>query len=146
VLAELSNHVYTIEIVPQLAAATNTIYQALYPSYPEYQNITRKEDDGYYGWPEYAPFDRIVVTCGIDHIPPELLKQLKVGGVMVIPVGPPSGQTILKITKTLDKDGNVVLEREDLYGGPLKEVFVPFTARGGGVHSQAKDGQSGSGN
>jgi protein-L-isoaspartate(D-aspartate) O-methyltransferase len=141
VLAELSNHVYTIEIVPELAAQTDGIYKSLYPSYPQYQNITRKEDDGYYGWAEHAPFDRIVVTCGIDHIPPELLKQLTVGGAMIIPVGPPSGQTILKVTKTLDSDGNVLLEREDLYGGRLKEVFVPFTARGGGVHSQARDGQ-----
>jgi len=141
VLAELSNHVYTIEIVPELAAETDAIYKKLYDRYPQYQNITRKEDDGYYGWPEYAPFDRIVVTCGIDHIPPELLRELKVGGVMVIPVGPPTGQTILKITKSLDADGNVVLEREDLYGGRIKEVFVPFTARGGGVHSSARDSQ-----
>ena len=141
VLAELSNHVFTIEIVPQLAAQTDGIYKSLYPSYPQYQNITRKEDDGYFGWPEHAPFDRIVVTCGIDHIPPELLKQLRVGGSMVIPVGPPSGQTILKVTKSLDASGNVVLEREDLYGGRLKEVFVPFTAKGGGVHSQARDGE-----
>ena len=60
---------------------------------------------------------------------------------MVIPVGPPSGQIILKVTKSLDANGNVVLEREDLYGGRLKEIFVPFTAKGGGVHSQARDEQ-----
>jgi len=139
VLSELSNHVYTIEIVPELAAETDAIYRSLYARYPEYQNITGKADDGYYGWQEYAPFDRIIVTCGIDHIPPELLKQLKVNGVMLIPVGPPSGQTILKITKTLDAAGNVLLEREDIYGGRVKEVFAPFAARGGGVHSQPSD-------
>jgi protein-L-isoaspartate(D-aspartate) O-methyltransferase len=145
VLSELSNHVYTIEIVPQLAAQTNAIYESLYDHYPEYRNIARKEDDGYYGWPEYAPFDRIIVTCGIDHIPPELLKELTVGGVMVIPVGPPSGQTVLKITKSIDQNGEVVLEREDLYGGRLKETFVPFTARGGGVHSQAAEDKKAAG-
>jgi protein-L-isoaspartate(D-aspartate) O-methyltransferase len=139
VLAELSNYVYTIEIVPQLAEETDAIYKQWSAEYPQYQNIVRKEDDGYYGWEEYAPFDRIIVTCGIDHIPPDLLKQLKVGGVMVIPVGPPSGQTILKVTKTQDEEGNLVLEREDLYGGRIKEVFVPFTASDGTYHSRERD-------
>jgi protein-L-isoaspartate(D-aspartate) O-methyltransferase len=134
-LAQLSDYVYTIEIVPQLAAETDLIYSELYGRYPEYQNIKRKEDDGYYGWPEHAPFDRIIVTCGIDHIPPDLLKQLKVDGIMVIPVGPPGGQTVMKITKTLDGSGNIVLEREDIYAGKRKVMFVPFTAKGGGVHS-----------
>ena len=142
VLAELSNYVYTIEIVPQLAEETDQIYTDWSGDYPQYQNITRKEDDGYYGWEEYAPFDRIVVTCGIDHIPPDLLKQLKVGGVMVIPVGPPSGQTILKVTKNRDDEGNLLLEREDLYGGRIKEVFVPFTATDGSVHSKERDSVS----
>jgi len=58
---------------------------------------------------------------------------------MVIPVGPPTGQTILKVTKTVDSDGSVLLRREDLYGGRIKEVFVPFTAKGGGVHSRTRD-------
>jgi protein-L-isoaspartate(D-aspartate) O-methyltransferase len=135
ILAQLSSHVYTIEIVPQLAAETDGIYTSLYGRWPEYQNIVRKEDDGYYGWQEHAPFDRIIVTCGIDHIPPELLKQLVVGGIMVIPVGPPGGQTVMKVTKKADGEGNVVLEREDIYAGKRKVVFVPFTATGGGVHA-----------
>jgi protein-L-isoaspartate(D-aspartate) O-methyltransferase len=143
-LSELSNFVYTIEIVPQLATETDQIYSSLYSRYPEYQNIKRMENDGYYGWPEYAPFDRIIVTCGIDHIPPDLLKQLTVGGIMVIPVGPPGGQTVMKVTKKLDEAGNVVLEREDIYAGKRKVMFVPFTAKGGGLHStggKATEGQ-----
>jgi protein-L-isoaspartate(D-aspartate) O-methyltransferase len=133
-LAELSNHVYTIEIVPALARETNAIYKAREAKYPEYSNIHRKLDDGYYGWPEYAPFDRIIVTCGIDHVPPELLRQLAPEGIMVIPVGPPSGQIILKITKHVSADGAVSLQREDIFEGKRKEIFVPFTAKEGGVH------------
>jgi protein-L-isoaspartate(D-aspartate) O-methyltransferase len=135
ILAQLSNYVYTIEIVPQLAAETDLIYTSLYGRYPEYQNVKRMENDGYFGWPEFAPFDRIIVTCGIDHIPPDLLKQLTVGGVMVIPVGPPGGQTVMKVTKKLDDSGSVVLEREDIFAGKRKVMFVPFTAKGGGLHS-----------
>jgi protein-L-isoaspartate(D-aspartate) O-methyltransferase len=133
-LSEISNHVFTIEIVEKLARETDAIYKRLEPRYPEYRNIMRKVDDGYYGWEEYAPFDRIIVTCGIDHVPPALIKQLAPGGIMVIPIGPPSGQTILRIVKKVDPDGTVSLEREDIYHGKHKQIFVPFTARGGGVH------------
>jgi len=133
VLAELSNHVYTIEIVPQLARKADAIYAQLAKGYPEYANIKRKNADGYYGWAEYAPFDRIIVTAGIDHVPPDLLKQLAPGGIMVIPIGPPSGQTILKITKEVISDGSVAFKREDIYHG-RKVIFVPFTA-GQGLHS-----------
>jgi protein-L-isoaspartate(D-aspartate) O-methyltransferase len=138
-LSEISNHVYTIEIVEKLARQTNAIYERLEPQYPEYTNIKRKVDDGYYGWEQYAPFDRIIVTCGIDHVPPALIKQLAPGGIMVIPVGPPSGQTILRIVKKVAPDGTVSLGREDIYHGKHKQIFVPFTARGGGVHRA--DGQ-----
>ncbi|MDE2001803.1 MAG: protein-L-isoaspartate(D-aspartate) O-methyltransferase [Patescibacteria group bacterium] len=133
ILSELSNHVYTIEIVPQLAKRTDANYTALSKNYPEYRNVNRKNADGYYGWAEYAPFDRIIVTAGIDHVPPELLSQLAPGGIMVIPVGPPSGQTILKITKTVLADGSVTFTREDIYHGK-KVIFVPFTAAQG-VHA-----------
>ena len=140
-LAELSNFVYTIEIVEPLAEVTDEIYRSLESKYPQYKNVRRKIEDGYFGWDEYAPFDRIIVTCGIDHIPPPLLKQLAPDGSMVIPVGPPSGQTILKVTKRVDTDGTVTLEREDIYKGtPTKgDVFVPFTAKDGGVHSKERD-------
>jgi protein-L-isoaspartate(D-aspartate) O-methyltransferase len=135
VLSELSNHVYTIEIVSALGRETDGIYLKHLDRFPEYANIIRKIDDGYYGWPEYAPFDRIIVTCGIDHIPPELLRQLAPDGIMVIPVGPPSGQTIIRIVKRVTDDGSVTLEREDIFHGRRKEVFVPFTAREGGRHT-----------
>jgi len=139
VLAELCNFVFTIEIVPELTKETDAIYTKLENAgYPQYKNIKRKNADGYYGWEEYAPFDRIVVTCGIDHIPPPLLKQLAPGGIMIIPVGPPSGQTVLKITKNVAPDGTVTLDREDTQKGK-KTIFVPFTSAGGGVHSLTTD-------
>jgi protein-L-isoaspartate(D-aspartate) O-methyltransferase len=131
VLSELSNHVFSIEIVEELARETDQIYRSLWNRFPEYHNVKRKIDDGYYGWPEYAPFDRIIVTCGIDHIPPELLRQLAPEGIMVIPVGPPSGQTILRIVKHVAADGSVTLEREDIYHGQNTVVFVPFTSKSG---------------
>lgn len=137
VLSQLTNLVYTVEIVTALAKETEGIYLRHMDRFPEYGNIRRKTDDGYYGWPEYAPFDRIIVTCGIDHIPPELLKQLAPDGIMVIPVGPPSGQTILRIVKRVSPDGTIALEREDIFHGRRKEIFVPFTAREGGVHTDS---------
>ncbi len=125
-LSELANYVYTIEIVPQLAQKADARYTDLSKAYPEYANIKRKNADGYYGWSEYAPFDRIIVTAGIDHVPPDLLAQLTPGGIMVIPVGPPSGQTVLKITKEVQPDGSITFVREDIYHG-RKIIFVPFT-------------------
>ncbi|WP_455381549.1 protein-L-isoaspartate O-methyltransferase family protein [Salinispira pacifica] len=133
-LSSLSNYVYTIEIVKPLAEETNKIYVDHTADMPQFGNIHRRMADGYYGWPEYAPFDKIIVTTGTDHIPPDLLKELKPGGVMIIPIGPPTGQTILKITKEVDKDGTVHLTREDIYHGTAKDIFVPFTAAGGGTH------------
>ena len=139
VLAELSNFVFTIEIVPELTQETDEIYKKLEADYPQYKNIKRKNADGYYGWEEYAPFDRIIVTAGIDHIPPPLLQQLTPGGIMVIPVGPPSGQTVMKVTKNVAPDGSISLEREDIFHGRRKVIFVPFTAGKGEVHSIEKD-------
>jgi protein-L-isoaspartate(D-aspartate) O-methyltransferase len=135
ILSYLTDKVYTVEIIDPLEKETDTLYDQLAGSgYPEYTNIKRKSDDGYYGWEEFAPFDKIIVTCGIDHIPPPLLKQLKIGGVMVIPVGPPGAQVILKVSKTQDEKGNIVVAREDIYHGRKKEAFVPFTNKEGGTH------------
>lgn len=134
-LSYLTDKVHTIEIIDPLATETDKLYTDLASSgYPEYGKVQRKSDDGYYGWEENAPFDKIIVTCGIDHIPPPLLKQLNVGGSMVIPVGPPGAQTILKVTKTLDEQGNPVIAREDIYHGKRKVNFVPFTNKEGGTH------------
>jgi protein-L-isoaspartate(D-aspartate) O-methyltransferase len=137
--SELSNNVYTIEIIEPLAKETDVLQKSLETKYPEYGNIKRKIGDGYYGWAEYAPFDRIAVTCSIDHIPPALIEQLAPTGIMLIPVGPPSGQTLLKITKKFDKNGNMTIVREDVYKGK-QVVFVPFTSDGGkSNHSIKKD-------
>ena len=89
-LTYLTPHVHSIEIIPELAGRTRGVYDRLIGAgYREYAAIATRSGDGYYGWEEAAPFDKIIVTCGIDHIPPPLLQQLKPSGIMVIPVGPP---------------------------------------------------------
>ena len=106
-LTYLTPRVYSIEIIPELAARTRGVYDRLIASgYSEYSNIATRSADGYYGWAEAAPFDKIIVTCGIDHIPPPLLQQLKPDGIMVIPVGPPGAQHILKVIKKTGADGD----------------------------------------
>lgn len=137
ILSYLTDMVYTVEIIPPLAGATDRIYTRLTKGrYPEYSNIKRKASDGYYGWEEHAPFDKIIVTAGIDHVPPPLIKQLAVGGVMVIPVGPPGAQSLLKITKVKSASGKIRIRRHDIYAndpsraggrGKTKVSFVPFT-------------------
>jgi protein-L-isoaspartate(D-aspartate) O-methyltransferase len=95
VLAELVKEVYTIEIVPELAQRARAILHEL-----GYENIRVRHGDGYAGWSEYAPFDRIIVTAAPDHVPQPLIDQLVLGGRMVIPVGDMSQQmTILKKTR-----------------------------------------------
>jgi protein-L-isoaspartate(D-aspartate) O-methyltransferase len=126
-LSNLTDKVWTIEIIKPLAERTRGVYDALIArGYTEYKAITSKYADGYYGWEEAAPFDKIIVTCGIDHIPPPLLQQLKSGGVMVIPVGPPGAQHILKVVKEASAGGQIAVKRSDIYNGrPVP--FVPFT-------------------
>jgi protein-L-isoaspartate(D-aspartate) O-methyltransferase len=138
-LANLTEQVWTIEIVRPLAERTRGVYDALIAAgYSEFRSITSKNADGYYGWEEAAPFDKIIVTCGVDHIPPPLLAQLKVGGVMIIPIGPPGAQHVLKVTKNTAEDGSARVARSDIYGGKIVP-FVPFTKLEGnviaGVHS-----------
>ena len=126
-LANLTDKVWSIEIIKPLAERTRGIYDTLIgQGYGEYKGIASKNADGYYGWEEAAPFDKIIVTCGIDHIPPPLLQQLKPGGIMVIPVGPPGAQRILKVVKEQAADGSIRVARSDIYGGKIVP-FVPFT-------------------
>jgi len=138
-LANLTDKVWTIEIIKPLAERTRGRYDALIDDgYTELKAINARQGDGYYGWEEAAPFDKIIVTCGIDHIPPPLLQQLKTGGIMVIPVGPPGAQHILKVVKE-ENAGQVGVRRSDVYNGrPVP--FVPFTKLEGeavkGTHNQ----------
>ncbi|HLY00367.1 MAG TPA: protein-L-isoaspartate O-methyltransferase [Roseiarcus sp.] len=126
-LSHMTDQVYTIEIIKPLAERTRAIYdQLIKDGYKEFEAIKTKNADGYYGWEEAAPFDKIIVTCGIDHVPPPLLQQLKPGGIMVIPVGPPGAQRVLKVVKTQQPDGQMTVARSDIYGGRIVP-FVPFT-------------------
>ncbi len=133
-LSYLTDRLWSIEIIPELAARTRAVYDALIgKGYREYAAITTSNGDGYYGWAGAAPFDKIIVTCGIDHIPPPLLRQLAPGGVMVIPVGPPGAQHILKAVKTVGADGQYQVTRSDIFGGKV----IPFVPLSGGHQNEA---------
>ena len=106
ILAESVQQVYTIEINENLA-----IEVALRLKKMGYKNVMVKCGDGYQGWPEYAPFDGIVVTAAPDHIPQALLEQLKPGGRMVIPVG--------------EKEQELILVRKRWDGSIKKEPRIP---------------------
>ncbi len=119
VLAAMGMEVYSIEIIPELAAAAATTLGEL--GYA----VEVLTADGYFGWPEHAPFDAIIVTAAPDHVPQPLVDQLAPDAVLVIPVGPVGAvQTLWRFT--LDESGEVV-------GESLGDVsFVPFTRTGGG--------------
>ncbi len=85
ILAEIVDTVYTIEIIPELAKEASEIFKKL-----GYKNIVAKFGDGYRGWPEYAPFDIIIVTAAAEQIPEPLINQLAENGRLVIPIGPPT--------------------------------------------------------
>jgi protein-L-isoaspartate(D-aspartate) O-methyltransferase len=98
ILAELGVRTFTIEVVPQLAASAGESFRAL-----GYDRITARRGDGYYGWPEHAPFDAVIVTAAASHVPPPLLAQLKPGGRMIIPVGNPFfWQDLVLVEKNTD--------------------------------------------
>jgi protein-L-isoaspartate(D-aspartate) O-methyltransferase len=113
VLAEIVKQVYTIEIVPELGNASRDRLQK-----QGYRNVQVRVADGYDGWPEQAPFDAIIVTAAADYIPPPLIRQLKDGGRMVIPVGAPFLlQTLMLVEK----------EKGSIKTTSLMPVrFVPF--------------------
>jgi protein-L-isoaspartate(D-aspartate) O-methyltransferase len=95
VLSALVAEVYTIEIVEPLAKTAEATLQRL-----GYKNVHVKVGDGYKGWREHGPFDSIIVTCAPDHVPQPLIDQLKEGGRMVIPVGPPAAQELYVMQKS----------------------------------------------
>ena len=116
VLGQLAREVYTIEIVPALARAATALLKDL-----GYANVHVREGDGYAGWPERAPFDRILVTAAPEQVPQPLIDQLAAGGRMVIPVGR-QGQT--QWMTILEKGENGVTRQETI---PVQ--FVPFTRK-----------------
>ncbi len=113
VLAEIVQDVFTVEIIASLHQKSNIVLS-------KYSGLETSSHDGYYGWEEYAPFDRIIVTAAPDHIPQPLVEQLKEGGIMILPVGPPGfNQVLWKVEKI---DGEVISSRiTDNVG------FVPLT-------------------
>ena len=114
VLAEMTDSVYSIEILPELADQARALLPAL-----GYETVQVRTGNGYLGWPEEAPFDAIVVTAAPDEVPQTLVDQLAVGGLMVIPVGT-DRQEMVVITRT---PGGVVEKRT------LRVRFVPMTGK-----------------
>jgi protein-L-isoaspartate(D-aspartate) O-methyltransferase len=94
VIAELVKHVYTVEIIPDLASEARRSLAML-----GYRNVDVRSANGYFGWADHAPFDRIIVTAAPSEIPKALIDQLAVGGLMVVPVGTAS-QEIVIVSKT----------------------------------------------
>lgn len=113
ILGELVKEVYSIEIVEPLGRQAAARLEKL-----GYDNVVTKVGDGYLGWPEHAPFDKIIVTCSPENVPKPLVEQLKEGGRMIIPLGERYQQTLYLFRK---KDGELVQE------ALLPTLFVPMT-------------------
>jgi len=111
ILSELVQEVYTVERIKEL-------YDTTAPKLQKYENIISKVGDGYKGWKEFAPYDRIMVTAMADEIPTELIKQLVDGGKMIIPV---KGELLL-VTKKKEIAGVPLIEQHSLIG----VRFVPL--------------------
>jgi len=95
ILANITKEVYTIEIKEQLYKTASQTLRSM-----GYTDVKTRHGDGYFGWPDSAPFDCIMITAAIDHIPPPLLKQLKDGGRLILPLGNPfSYQNLSLVTK-----------------------------------------------
>ena len=104
ILSKLVNHVYSIEIIPELGKEAANRLDKL-----GYDNVTVKIGDGYNGWEEHAPFDRIIVTAAPEQIPKKLVEQLKSGGLMVLPVGKTSFGQDMRVVKK-DRTGQVTTQ------------------------------------
>ena len=114
ILAEITSEVYTIEILPQLQARARSILGTL-----GYQNIHFRVGDGYLGWPEHAPFDRIIVTAAPEEVPQPLLDQLSDGGRLIIPIGSLSQDLVI-----FEKEKSKIKRRSTI---PVR--FVPMTGK-----------------
>ena len=113
VLGELAKEVYSIEIVEPLGEAAAARLKKL-----GYRNVTTKVDDGFKGWAEHAPFDKIIVTCSPEKVPAPLVQQLREGGKMIIPLGERYQQVFYLFEK---KDGKLVQKKL------IPTLFVPMT-------------------
>jgi protein-L-isoaspartate(D-aspartate) O-methyltransferase len=113
VLAELTDRVHTIEIIPELAESVEKRLKKIGLS-----SVKVRQGDGYYGWPDAAPFDAIMVTAAAEFIPPPLLRQLREGGRMIIPVGSPFYVQHLML---VEKKRGEIITRSMM---PVR--FVPF--------------------
>jgi len=97
ILAPLVKKIYTVERIPELLRKTRQRLRDL-----DIYNVQFRPGDGWLGWPKYGPYDGIIVTAAADEIPEKLLEQLAPGGRIVIPVGPPGRQELMKVTKKSD--------------------------------------------
>ncbi|MGI9467299.1 MAG: protein-L-isoaspartate(D-aspartate) O-methyltransferase [Rubripirellula sp.] len=113
VLSPLVEHVYSVEIMPCLSRQASATLRRL-----KYDNVSTRVADGFEGWPEAAPFDKIIVTCSPESVPEPLIKQLREGGTLIIPVGERYQQTLFRMVKTNGK-----LVQEEL----RPTLFVPMT-------------------
>jgi protein-L-isoaspartate(D-aspartate) O-methyltransferase len=114
ILSTLAAKVYTIEIKQKLSENASIVFKKY-----DYKNVIDRHGDGYFGWPEAAPFDAIMITAAVDHIPPPLIAQLKDGGRLVLPLGSPFGyQNLVLVTK---RGQNVTLRNI------IGVLFVPLT-------------------
>jgi protein-L-isoaspartate(D-aspartate) O-methyltransferase len=115
ILSQLVKQVYSVEIIKDLSKiATQRLHNL------GYKNIEVHNHDGYYGWPEHAPYDGIIITAAVPHVPPPLIEQLKIGANMVVPIGTPHNCQELMIVrkKTIDE-----IETRKVLG----VSFVPLT-------------------
>jgi protein-L-isoaspartate(D-aspartate) O-methyltransferase len=124
ILAELAKEVYTIEILEPLAERSKKLLKEL-----GYENIKVKHGDGFLGWPEYAPFDAIIVTCAPEEVPLALLEQLAEGGRLVIPVG-----TRWQELKQLKKIEGKIVSKSII---PVR--FVPMLRMPYNTHNKRKE-------
>jgi len=116
VLGEIAREVYTIELLPELAERAGRTLEA-----QGYRNVHVRAGDGYHGWPEQAPFAKIIVTAAPEEVPTALVDQLAVGGTLVVPVGPPGGVQELRVMRKTDR--GLLTERS------LPVRFVPMVKK-----------------
>ena len=114
ILSRVAKEVYSIEIKERLYKKASKVLQSL-----GFTNVKTRHGDGYFGWAEAAPFDCIMITAAIDHIPPPLLKQLKKGGRLILPLGNPFSYQNLSLVTKYDNDYSV----RQITG----VLFVPMT-------------------